>query len=164
MALFRCSTMSLALLCGLQGCGGSRGASSPDDMEIVGDCPHSTPEPGYHVYECAGYAVGVTDEAEEPTDVQADLKALADGFIAGAEKQRERYGASIVVRPIRSPIAERDVQGVSVRALDPADPSEIYSAAFAVIVGRRTIICSTSLTMGISKCAKVLDAFVSDAP
>ena len=131
---------------------------------MVKDCPHSTPEPNYHVFECAGYAVGVTDEAEEPTDAQADLKALADGFIEGAEKHRERYRAKIVVEPMRSPIAGESVEGVSVKAIDPADPAELYSAAFAVIAGRRTIICSTSLSMGVEKCAEALEAFVESAP
>jgi hypothetical protein len=136
----------------------------PDEATVVRDCPHSTPEPDYHVYECAGYAIGVSDETEDPSDASADLKALADGFIEGAEKQRERYQAKIVVEPLPSTIAGRSVRGVSVKALDKDDANEIYSAAYAVIVGRRTIICSTSLTMGMQKCTEVLEAFVDGAP
>lgn len=157
-------TPLLSIACLTVACGSnSRGAASPDNEAVVQDCPQSTPEPNYRVYECAGYAVGVTDEAEELTDPNADLKALADGFIEGAQKQRERYQARIAVEPIRS-IAGRSVLGVSVTALDEAGENEIYSAAYAVIVGRRTIICSTSLTMGVQKCTEVLETFVKSAP
>lgn len=149
------------------GCGPRREplTASSEPLPIVADCPHSMPEPDYHVYECAGYAVGVSDEPEgEPIDAVADLRALAKGFVEGVQPQRERYGARVDVSPLPSPIAEREIQGVSVTASDPRDPSEVYSANYAVIVGRRSIVCSTSLDLGRKKCAEVLEAFVSTAP
>lgn len=123
------------------------------------------PEPTYHVYECAGFAVGVSDEPEGPKlDVEADLRALQQGFVDGLQSHRQRHDARIVILPIPSPIADRDIVGVSVAAVDPKDDREVYSTNYAVIVGRRSITCSTSLDMGQAKCAEVLEAFVETAP
>ncbi len=123
------------------------------------------PEPNYHVYECAGFAVGVSDEPDNgrPLDAAADLQALQAGFEEGLQKHRDRHDARIVVEPIASPIAERDVFGVRVAAVDP-QTDEAYSTNYAVIVGHRSIVCSTSLDMGRPKCLQVLDAFVETAP
>jgi hypothetical protein len=122
------------------------------------------PEANYHVYACAGFAVGVSDEPDDgqAIDAAADLRALQAGFEAGLQAQRDRYDARIVVLPIAS-IAGRDVRGVSVTAVDP-HTGETYSTNHAVIVGHRSIVCSTSLDMGRDKCMQVLEAFVATAP
>lgn len=163
-------TLALLLLCScgaLYSCGPSREPLTADSepLPVVSDCPHSMPEPDYHVYECAGYAVGVSDEPEgPPLDVEEDLRALSSGFVERVQSDRRRYGARVVVEPMNAPIADRDVRGTRVLAIDPKDATEVYSANYAVIVGRRSIVCSTSLTMGLEKCAEVLRAFVETAP
>jgi hypothetical protein len=139
--------------------------ATSEPLPIVRDCPHTMPEPDYHVYECAGYAVGVSDESPgPPLDVDEDLRALSSGFIERVQSDRRRHGARVAVEPMNAPIADRQVRGVSVLAVDPKDPSEVYSANYAVIVGRRSVVCSTSLNLGVEKCAEVLRAFVETAP
>lgn len=132
----------------------------------MAECPHTVPEPDYHVYECAGYAVGVSDEPPgPPIDVDEDLRALSAGFIERVQSDRRRYGARVVVEPMNEPIADRDVRGVRVLSIDSKrEQGEVYSANYAVIVGRRSIVCSTSLDLGLAKCREVLRAFVETAP
>ncbi len=156
------------LLGGLGGCGPSHEplTATSKPLPIVSDCPHSMPEANYHVYECAGFAVGVSDEPAEgpPVDAASDLRALQAGFEEGLQVHRDRHDAQIVVKAIPSPIADRDVVGVRVAAVDRQNADEVYSTNYAVIVGRRSITCSTSLDMGREKCDEVLRAFVETAP
>ncbi len=151
----------------LCGCGPAREplTATSEPLPVVSDCPHSMPEPNYHVYECAGFAVGVSDEPSGGPELDAtfDLQALRAGFEEGLQVHVDRRGARIVVDDIASPIADRDVRGVKVAAVDPAD-AEAYSTNYAVIVGRRSIVCSTSLDMGQERCERVLEAFVETAP
>ena len=147
---------------------GSAGASGHPSKPpaVVSDCPHSMPEANYHVYECAGFAVGVSDEpsANPPPDPEFDLQALRVGFEEGLQAQRARHDARVVVRPISSPIEGREIHGVSVMAVDRDNANEVYSTNYAVIVGRRSIVCSTSLDMGRKKCTQVIHDFVETAP
>jgi hypothetical protein len=157
---------SILLAVCVVGCGPSHEplTATSEPLPIVSDCPHSMPEPNYHVYSCAGFAVGVSDEPDDgqAVDVAADLRALQAGFEAGLRSQRDKHDARIVVRPIAA-IAQREVRGVSVAAVDP-QTGETYSTNHAVIVGHRSIVCSTSLDMGREKCMQVLEAFVATAP
>jgi hypothetical protein len=149
-------------------CGPSREPLTADSkpLPVVSDCPHSMPEADYHVYECAGYAVGVSDDPPGGAriDVDEDLRALSSGFIERVQGDRRRHGARVAVEPMNDPIAGREVRGVRVVAVDPHDQNEVYSANYAVIVGRRSIVCSTSLNLGLEKCAEVIRAFVETAP
>ncbi len=139
--------------------------ATSEPLPIVSDCPHRMPEANYHVYECAGFAVGVSDEPPGglPFDAKSDLEALQAGFVEGLQVHTRRHGARVEVRPVLSPIADRDVLGVAVSAVDNQS-AEVYSTNYAIIVGRRSIVCSTSLDLGLAKCSEAIHAFVQTAP
>lgn len=114
-------------------------------------------------YDCDGYTAAFHDA---PPDVAADprheLDEMVAGLVDGFQSLTEKFNAKIRVHKSAREIAGTAVLAAEVTVDHPTTAGMSYAAGYAVVSGRRGIICSASTGVALERCGPVIRYLLED--
>jgi hypothetical protein len=114
-------------------------------------------------YDCDGFTVAFHDAPPEAVvDARHDLDEMVAGLVEEFQSLVARFSAKIRVQKSAREIAGKPVLAAEVLVDHPTSSGMYYAAGYAVVAGRRGIICSASTGVGMERCAPVIRYLLED--
>lgn len=114
-------------------------------------------------YDCDGYTAAFHDEPPDAeVDARRELDQMVAGLVDGFKSLTERFNAKIRVHKSAREIAGQPVLSAEVTVDHPTTAGKSYATGYAVVAGRRGIICSASTGVGMERCGPVIRYLLED--
>jgi hypothetical protein len=114
-------------------------------------------------YDCDGYTAAFHDAPPDAVvDPHHELDEMVAGLVDGFQSLIEKFSAKIHVHKSAREIAGKQVLAAEVMVDHPTTSGMCYAAGYAVVAGRRGIICSASTGVGMERCGPVIRYLLED--
>jgi hypothetical protein len=114
-------------------------------------------------YDCDGYTAAFHDAPPDAAvDPGRELDEMVAGLVDGFQSLIEKFSAKIRVHKVAREIAGKHVLSAEVTVDHPTTAGMYYAAGYAVVAGRRGIICSASTGVGMERCGPVIRYLLED--
>jgi hypothetical protein len=114
-------------------------------------------------YDCDGYTAAFHDAPPDAAvDARHELDEMVAGLVDGFKSLTERYNAKIRVHKAAREIEGKAVLSAEVTVDHPTTTGMYYGGGYAIVAGRRDIICSASTGVGMERCGPVIRYLLED--